>query len=335
MADLSLTMTMLNDFMNIARRQSHPEMQKSQSEILKSFLRMIVLGKNRGGADLCESGSILTYKPDGMLHLFNDDEFLFKENLLDREKFKKTVFALHEGLGPLAFSSNRIQYSADVSKDPRFLNLGEPIKSMLCAPIVLPSRARQFGVASFHNGQDAPPFSEATKTAMEVAVNTLCFALDLAGRTPSDNIFIVHGHDTAALYCLKSLLLERHVKPIVLGEQSATGAEMLEHLERLLADCYAGFVLLTPDDEGRLRKLDNPKPHMPRARQNVIFEGGWLSALFRRQQRICFLHTGNVELPSDILGVRYLDFDPEDPDIIRIENVLTTWGVNWKRPDAR
>ena len=154
MPDLSLTMSMLNGFLNGARTQS-------QSEILQWFLRMIVLGKDNNGADLCQSGSVLVYWPDGKLHLFNASDFLFEEGLLDRNKFKKTVFATYEGMAGRAFSQNAIQYSPDVKGDPGFVNEGEPIKTMLCAPIILPShRGRPFGVASFHNGPDAPGFSQ-------------------------------------------------------------------------------------------------------------------------------------------------------------------------------
>ncbi len=152
MADLSLTMTMLNGFMNGARTQS-------QSEILQWFLRMIVLGKDRDGADLCESGSVLVYRPDGKLHLFNDGDFLFEEGLLDRSKFKKTEFATYEGMVGRAFSQKTIQYSSDVKRDPGFINEGEPIKSMFCAPIILPSRrGRPFGVVPSITARDRRNF---------------------------------------------------------------------------------------------------------------------------------------------------------------------------------
>ena len=328
MADLSLTMTMLNGFLNGARTQS-------QSEILQWFLRMIVLGKDRDGADLCESGSILVYRPDGKLHLFNDGDFLFEEGFLDKNKFKKTVFATYEGMAGRAFSQKAIQYSSDVKRAPGFVNEGEPIKSMFCAPIILPSRrGRPFGVASFHNGPGAPEFSTETRTAMEFAVNSLSFALDLAARMPTNSVFIVHGRNTLALKSLELVLVQRGISPKVLAEQSGRGKELLQELEELLADCCAGFVLLTPDDEGRF--VSDPPPHKPRARQNVIFEGGWLTGLFRQHDRICFLKTDpTLELPSDILGVKCEDFNPEHPDVARIEAILNAWGVNWNPPGAR
>jgi predicted nucleotide-binding protein len=310
----------LNGFMNGARTQS-------QSEIFKWFLRMVVLGKD---PDLCESGSVMVYRPDGKLHVFNDDNFLFEERLLDQNKFKKMVFETYEGMAGRAFSQKTIQYSSDVKRNPSFVNEGEPICCMFCAPIILPSRpGRPFGVASFHNSADGPEFSRETRIAMECAVNCLSFALDLAARMPSDSVFIVHGRDTVALMALRLILVDRGIRPRVLAEQPGRGRELLEELENLLADCCAGFVLLTPDDEGRL--VSQPPPdHQLRARQNVIFEGGWLMGLFRQHNRVCFLKTDDtLELPSDLGALRTEPFNPSNPNVSRIEAILTAWGADW------
>jgi predicted nucleotide-binding protein len=289
---------------------------------------MIVLGKDHDGADLCESGSVMVYRPD-KLHVFNDDNFLFQEGLLDKSKFKKMEFEKYEGIAGRAFTQKTIQYSADVKSNPSFVGEGEPIRCMFCAPIILPSRpSRPFGVASFHNGPGSSEFSPETRVAMELAVNTLAFALDLAARMPSNAVFIVHGRDTAALNALKIILIERGIRPKILAEQPGRGKELLQELEELLADCCAGFVLLTPDDEGLL-KGENP-PHKPRARQNVIFEGGWLMGLFRRNDRVCFLKTDDtLEMPSDFGALKTESFDPTNmsANVARIEGVLKSWGI--------
>lgn len=334
MRDLALTIDKLNGFMNLAR-------ENSQSDILKWFLRKIVLGKDRGGADLCESGSVMVYRPaDDKLQVFNDDEFLFTEGFLDKNKFKKMVFNRDEGMAGEAFSSRHIVYDDNVKVGGSFVDEGEPIKTMLCAPIKLPSRrgekARPFGVVSFHNGPDAGEFAPETQTAMQVAVNCLGFALDLAARMPWNSVFIVHGRNTLARAQLELILKDRGVTPKILAKQPAAGAQLiLPQLEQLLADCCAGFVLLTPDDEGRLTFGVTPPPpnHKPRARQNVIFEGGWLVGLFRQHERICFLLTDpSLEMPSDLQGLRWLYFDPEKPNEKDIEDVLREWGINFERP---
>lgn len=333
MTDLSLTMTRLNDFMEAAKRES-----RSQSEILKHFLRMIVFD-----ADLSESGSILEHKKsDNKLVLFNKDNFLFEEGYLQGKKEDWTSeFALHEGLAGRAFDTGETKYSNDVTKEKWYLDKGEPISSMVCAPIKLPSRRskdnKPFGVASFHNKpatrpEDARIFSPATIAAINVAVNILSFALDLAGALPSTSVFIVHGRDTDALEMLQKILKNRKVKAMTVGEEVGTGQVILEQFEELLNECSAGFVLWTPDDEGRLRK--GPTDYNPRARQNVVFEAGFLAALFRERKRISFLKTGtlDLELPTDIGGVKWEDFNPESPNVKRIETILTQWGIDWTAP---
>ncbi len=320
--DSSLIMTNLKNFLNAARG-------KSQSEILKDFLRMIIF---RGG--LSKSGAVLLWKKeDGMLHLFNEDGFLFREGYLDKTKWTKEKdsdlkFALHECFAGLAFTTRTTQYDPDVSKNKHYIDTGEPIRDMLCVPIILPSRVYPLGVASFHNPPTDRPFSDKKRTTIEVSVNSLCFALDLASRPKSKNVFIVHGRNLDALNCLKVILMERGVTPVILGEQARVG-EVLQKLDDLLVECCAGFVLLTPDDKGRYYE---DKKLQDRARQNVIFEGGWLNALFRQGEHVCFLKVGNVELPSDIAGVWYEDFDPRKPNVNGIEKILTKWGINWVRP---
>jgi predicted nucleotide-binding protein len=169
---------------------------------------------------------------------------------------------------------------------------------------------------------------------MEFAVNNLSFALDLAARMPTNSVFIVHGRNTLALKSLELVLVQRGIHPKVLAEQPGRGKELLQELEEQLADCCAGFVLLTPDDEGRF--VSDPPPHKPRARQNVIFEGGWLTGLFRQHDRICFLNTDpSLELPSDLGGLKCEPFDPDRPDVARIEAILNGWSVNWTPPGMR
>jgi predicted nucleotide-binding protein len=63
------------------------------------------------------------------------------------------------------------------------------------------------------------------------------------------------------------------------------------------------IVLLSPDDEGR-RKAQG-EPYRDRARQNVILELGYFTGKLGRN-RVCALHRGSVEIPTDYLGVMYV-----------------------------
>jgi len=325
----NLTIEMLNNFISTARNDKG-------SELLKSFLRLIIF---QGG--ISKSGSILVHhQSDDKLHLFNDENFLFVEGFLDSTTKWRDKFGRFEGLAGLAFSTRNLQYSEDVSKDGRYLGDDESIKStksLVCAPIVLASHPWPFGVASFFNGPSGPPFDEDARNLIRLSVNTLSLALQVSkeelGRERSKSVFIVHGRDMAAVTTLKLILEERRIQPVVLADQPRVGQELLQKFEEILKTCRAGFVLLTPDDEGRL-KSDTDVSLSARARQNVIFEAGWLAAILRDQRKICFLKTGALELPSDIQGVLTESFDVSSPDISRIEAILTDWGIEWT-PRAR
>lgn len=64
-------------------------------------------------------------------------------------------------------------------------------------------------------------------------------------------------------------------------------------------------MLLTPDDEGRSQGDSDLRL---RARQNVLLELGFFVGRLGRS-RVCALHKGSIDLPTDILGVVYVPFD--------------------------
>jgi predicted nucleotide-binding protein len=118
-------------------------------------------------------------------------------------------------------------------------------------------------------------------------------------------IFIVHGRDEAAKEAIARFIEKLHLEPIILHEQPNAGRTIIEKLEGHL-DMDFAVVLLTPDDVGALSTA--PDQVRPRARQNVVLELGlFLAALSRR--RVCALHKGDVELPSDYDGVVYIPMD--------------------------
>lgn len=124
------------------------------------------------------------------------------------------------------------------------------------------------------------------------------------GSSPdSRKVFLVHGHDTAPREAAARLLEKTGFQPIILHEQANQGKTIIEKFE---ANADVGFavVLLTPDDFGA---AIGAEPH-PRARQNVILELGYFIGRLGRE-RVCALKLGDVELPSDIFGVVWTDFD--------------------------
>jgi predicted nucleotide-binding protein len=87
--------------------------------------------------------------------------------------------------------------------------------------------------------------------------------------------------------------------------QQLSGQTLIEKFE---AHSDVGFavVLLTDDD------LGGPKggEQNPRARQNVVLELGYFIGRLGRD-RVCALKNGNIELPSDILGIVWEDLDDQ------------------------
>lgn len=120
-------------------------------------------------------------------------------------------------------------------------------------------------------------------------------------------VFVVHGHDgeakEAAARCLEKLGLEA----IILHEQPSGGRTVIEKFEDYADVAYA-VVLLTPDDVGAAQAdAGNLKD---RARQNVILELGFFLGRLGRK-RVCALHKGQVEIPSDYHGVLWVRMDAD------------------------
>ena len=126
--------------------------------------------------------------------------------------------------------------------------------------------------------------------------------LDAKSKAYSDRIFIVHGHDAGLKNEVARFLEKLKLKPVVLHEQSDIGRTIIEKLQVELADVGYGFILLTPDDLASSVKTPDHKQY--RARQNVVFEHGFLMGLLG-PGRICAIVKGNIELPSDLNGIIY------------------------------
>lgn len=125
--------------------------------------------------------------------------------------------------------------------------------------------------------------------------------------TPEDStrVFIVHGHDEALKTKAARFVEKLGLKAIILHEQANQGHTIIEKIE---AHTEVGFaiVLYTPDDAGGTQADVKAGTLKPRARQNVVFEHGYLIAKLSRA-RVVPLVAGKVELPSDISGVVYVD----------------------------
>jgi predicted nucleotide-binding protein len=121
----------------------------------------------------------------------------------------------------------------------------------------------------------------------------------------SRDVFVVHGRDHTPLHHVARVLTQLGLNPVVLSEQPGRGETIIEKLQRHATAAFA-VVLLTPDDIGYLSGEERA-PRL-RARQNVIFELGFFVGSLGRN-RVCVLKKGDIELPSDWLGIVYMPLE--------------------------
>jgi len=97
----------------------------------------------------------------------------------------------------------------------------------------------------------------------------------------------------------------RWPEPVVLREQANGGKTIIEKFEENAGLVDWVFVLLTPDDGCCATGNDDARR---RARQNVVFELGFFYALLGREEgRVIVLRKGELELPSDMQGIVWID----------------------------
>lgn len=117
-------------------------------------------------------------------------------------------------------------------------------------------------------------------------------------------VFIVHGHDELAKFEMSEYLQNLGLEPIILSLQVSSGRTIIEKIEHYTNVGFA-VVLYTPCDIGY---KSNSLIMKYRARQNVIFEHGYLIGKLGRN-RVAALVKGDIETPNDISGVVYITSD--------------------------
>lgn len=124
-------------------------------------------------------------------------------------------------------------------------------------------------------------------------------------RLAKNKVFIVHGHDETAQSKAARFVEKLGLEAIILHERASSGRTIIEKIEHY-SDVGFAIVLYTPDDIGNEKsKADNL---LNRARQNVVFEHGYLIGKLGREN-VSALVDGEIELPNDISGVVYVRMD--------------------------
>ena len=133
-------------------------------------------------------------------------------------------------------------------------------------------------------------------------------------------VFVAHGRDKRNRDAMFTFLRSIHLDPIEWSEaRKATGRPMPyigDILDKAFSMARAVVVLLTPDDEAKLRDVflseDDP-PHeknlIGQARPNVLFEAGM--AMGRSPEHTILVECGKLRPFSDIAGLHVVRFDGE------------------------
>lgn len=120
-------------------------------------------------------------------------------------------------------------------------------------------------------------------------------------------VFIVHGRDNSSIAEVENFIMKTGLTPIVLKEQTDGGRTIIEKIEEYTDVSYA-IVIYNPCDIGYY-KNDSEDSKRPRARQNVIFEHGYLVNKLGRKNVCALVSDNSIELPSDISGILYKFMD--------------------------
>ena len=140
----------------------------------------------------------------------------------------------------------------------------------------------------------------------------------------SNKVFVVHGRSELLIAQTDSFLQRIGYDPIFLRDQPNQGQTIIEKLESN-TDVPFAIVLYTGCDEGRFN--DDNEPLKPRARQNVVFEHGYLNAKLGRN-RVCALVEEGVEYPGDLSGVVYIPIDKNGKWKIKVAKEMKAVGLN-------
>ncbi len=144
------------------------------------------------------------------------------------------------------------------------------------------------------------------------------------GISNKHKVFIVHGHDSEAKISIARFIEKLGFEAVILHEQVNKGMTIIEKIEE---NSNVGFcvVLYTPCDIGYDKNNESKKQN--RARQNVVFEHGYMIAKLGRNN-VCAIVKGEIEKPNDISGLVYIQMDANDGWQIGLAKEMKSAGYN-------
>ena len=175
--------------------------------------------------------------------------------------------------------------------------------------------------------ENAVQFELAFSNLQTTETNPTVDCISVVTVNEKTKIFVVHGHDDIALEQLELILRRLNLAPFILQNNDGHSKTLIEALEtRIYEEAAFGIVLMTPDDYGYKKTEDNEQ-RQPRVRQNVILEMGMVMASLGRDKMV-ILKKGNLELPSDVSGVIYLEFNDHVKEVaVKLANRIKSSGI--------
>ena len=211
-----------------------------------------------------------------------------------------------------------------VKEHHHYININEKAKTQGIFIIYSPSIMFNEGERYVRDISDRV-FEECSSQIQEATPKSNALTSDKPSKTmDKSKVFIVHGHDGEAKQAVARFVEKIGFEAIILHEQASSGKTIIEKIE---ANSNVGFaiVLYTPCDLGASK--EKPDQQKPRARQNVIFEHGYLIGKIGRKN-VCALVKGDIEKPNDISGVVYIKIDEGDGWKYTVAKEMKTCGYD-------
>ena len=144
-----------------------------------------------------------------------------------------------------------------------------------------------------------------------------------------NKVFIVHGRDNEAKQEVARFIEKQGLEAIILHEQVNGGMSIIQKIEHYSQEAGYAVILYTPCDKGRGYFENNVVPKK-RARQNVVFEHGYLMAKLGPENICTLVKDDEIETPNDISGIVYEHMDTAGAWKQKLKNELEACGYNVK-----
>lgn len=135
----------------------------------------------------------------------------------------------------------------------------------------------------------------------------------------AEKIFVIHGHNSEMKKDVQLFLANCGLEEIVLQEQPSMNSSVMQKFNYYANQCSFAIALFSEDD---IQK-DGKK----RARQNVVFELGYFCGILGND-RVRILKQGNVEIPSDLSGIIYHEYNESGNWKINLAKEISAANIN-------